>query len=194
VCTSEENIIMRERALLRRKSSKYLLIALAVMAVVAGYGLFGERESMATSPLKPSLPSGDDMIAAPSFTLTDIDGKSVSLSDFREKIVVLDFWATWCPPCKREIPDFIDLQKEYGQRGVQFVGIALDEPGRVQAFARQNGMNYPVLLGTNSIVSEYGGIEGIPTTFVIDKKGNVVTKFEGDRPRQVFEAEIKKLL
>ena len=108
--------------------------------------------------------------------------------------MVLNFWATWCPPCKREIPDFIDLQTAYGLRGVQIVGIALDEPEKVREFALENGMNYPVLLGSDDVSMKYGGIEGIPTTFIIDKSGKIVSKFEGFRSRQLFESEIQKLL
>jgi peroxiredoxin len=161
-------------------------VALAENSFPAGGDL------MAMNPPQPPLRPTETATMAPGFTLTDINGKSVSLSDFRGKVVILDFWATWCPPCKQEIPDFISLQKEYGPRGLQVVGIALDEPGKVQTFARQNGMNYPVLLGTQDIASKYGGIRGIPTTFVIDKTGKLVNKFEGYRPRSVFESEVKK--
>lgn len=185
---------MKQRSPVQNTPPTYLWIGLAVVAVVAGYYLFGRSESKATSALTPALPASEVAGVAPAFTLTDLDGKSVSLADFRGKVVVLDFWATWCPPCKREIPDFIDLQKEYGSQGVQIVGIALDEPDKVSAFAQQNGMNYPVLLGSNEVSMKYGGIEGIPTTFIIDKSGKIINKFEGFRPRQVFETEIKKLL
>lgn len=185
---------MKKRAPVKQKSQTYAWIILAIGVAVAGYYLFGRSESKASSALMPSLPPGEFAGAAPAFTLTNLDGKSVSLSDFRGKVVVLDFWATWCPPCKREIPDFIDLQKEYGSQGVQIVGIALDEPEKVQAFARQNGMNYPILLGSDEISLRYGGISGIPTTFIIDKSGKIVNRFVGFRPRQVFETEIKKLL
>ena len=185
---------MKQHAPVKKRPMAYAWIVLAIVVVVAGYFFLGKNESKARSALQPALPPGDLAGAAPAFTLTNLDGKSVSLSDFRGKVVVLDFWATWCPPCRREIPDFIDLQKEYGSQGVQVVGIALDEPDKVQAFARQNGMNYPVLLGSDEISMRYGGIEGIPTTFVIDKSGKIVNRFEGFRPRQVFETEIKKLL
>lgn len=131
---------------------------------------------------------------APAFTLTDLNGSSVSLSDFRGKVVILDFWATWCPPCKREIPDFIKLQSQYGSNGLQVVGIALDQPDKVRSFAQQNGMNYPVLMGNDQIAALYGGIEGIPTTFIVDKNGDIVNRFVGFRPREDFEAEINKLL
>jgi peroxiredoxin len=177
----------------RNRLSRYLWISLVVVASIATYLLLHPGTAVATSAPQPSLPV-DAASAAPAFTLTDLNGKSVSLSDFKGKVVILDFWATWCPPCKREIPDFINLQKEYGARGLQVVGIALDEPGKVQAFASQNGINYPVLLGTDDIAWKYGGIQGIPTTFVIDKTGKITAKFEGYRPRDVFESEIKKRL
>jgi peroxiredoxin len=163
-----------------------------VVGALAEFSFPAGSDLMAMNPPKPPLRPIETAGMAPGFTLTDINGKSVSLSDFRGKVVILDFWATWCPPCKQEIPDFISLQKEYGPRGLQVVGVALDEPGKVQAFARQNGMNYPVLLGTQDLASKYGGIRGIPTTFVIDKTGKLVNKFEGYRPRSVFESEVKK--
>lgn len=132
--------------------------------------------------------------SAPGFTLTDLHGSNVSLSDFRGKVVILDFWATWCPPCKREIPDFITLQSQYGPRGLQIVGIALDEPGKVREFALANGMNYPVLMGTDNVAALYGGIEGIPTTFIVDRNGNIMNRFVGFTSKEEFEAEINKLL
>jgi peroxiredoxin len=185
---------MKQRAPVKKHPMAYAGLVLVVVIAVAGYFSLGKNESKARSALRPALPPGDLAGAAPAFTLTDLDGKPVSLSDFRGKVVVLDFWATWCPPCRMEIPDFTDLQKEYGSQGVQIVGIALDEPDKVQAFARQNGINYPVLLGSDEISMKYGGIEGIPTTFIIDKSGEIVNRFEGYQPRKVFETEIKKWL
>lgn len=172
----------------------YVWIVLAVVLVAVGYYLLGKGDSKARTDSRPMLPPNELTGVAPAFTLTDLDGKPVSLADFRGKVVVLNFWATWCPPCKREIPDFIELQTAYGLRGVQIVGIALDEPEKVREFALENGMNYPVLLGSDDISMKYGGIEGIPTTFIIDKSGKIVNKFEGFRSRQLFESEIQKLL
>jgi peroxiredoxin len=168
--------------------------ALAVIVLTLSYYLWARNNHPASSELTPSLPPSAVSGSAPLFTLTGIDGASHSLADLRGKVVVLDFWATWCPPCKQEIPDFISLQTQYGPRGVQIVGIGLDEPEKLAAFARQTGMNYPVLLGTQDVAMRYGGIEGIPTTFVIDKNGKIVNRFEGYRPREVFEQEIKQLL
>jgi len=178
----------------RTNSAKYVWIAVVLLAVLGGYYFLDASGPKAIGAPKPMLPSGGVASGAPGFALPDVNGKTVSLSDYKGKVVILDFWATWCPPCKREIPDFIELQKSYGSKGLQVVGIALDEPGKVQAFAQQNGMNYPVLLGTDDIAIKYGGIQGIPTTFVIDKSGKIVNKFEGFRPKSVFEEEIKKLL
>jgi peroxiredoxin len=144
--------------------------------------------------LKPSLLPSTEVGRAPGFTLTDLNGLPVSLADFRGKVVVLDFWATWCPPCKREIPDFIELQTRYSSQGLQIIGIGLDEPEKLKAFATSNGMNYSVLLGTDDIALKYGGISGIPTTFIIDKSVKIVNRFEGFRSKDVFESEIKRLL
>jgi len=150
--------------------------------------------------LQPGTPSNSEAPTltlsgnAPEFTLADLHGDNVSLADFRGKVVILDFWATWCPPCKQEIPDFINLQSKYASKGLQVVGIALDEPDKVKSFARENGMNYPVLLGNDQIAALYGGIDGIPTSFIIDRKGDIVTRFEGFRSKEDFEGEISKLL
>jgi cytochrome c biogenesis protein CcmG/thiol:disulfide interchange protein DsbE len=173
----------------------YLWIATGIALLATTVLLLGKNETqLAPVPVSYAAPSAELSGAAPAFTLVDVNGKSVSLADFKGKVVILDFWATWCPPCKREIPDFIKLQSEYGSKGVQIVGIALDQPGKVEAFVKDNGMNYPVLMGTNEVAASYGGVEAIPTTFIIDKSGKIVTKYEGFRPKETFESQIKKLL
>ena len=185
---------MKQNAPAKKGSPAFLWVGLIAVLVVGGYFMLRKDDSRAAEAPRPGLPPTAVTGAAPAFTLVDLGGKNVSLSDFQGKIVVLDFWATWCPPCRREIPDFISLQNQYASQGVQIVGIALDEPEKVQAFARDNGMNYPVLLGNDAISAKYGGIDGIPTTFIIDRTGRIVNRFEGFRPRETFEAEIKKLL
>ncbi len=185
---------MSRRVAAIKRSKRYIWIAVIAVLVLGVYYLFGKNDAQVESSLQPSVPPSDVTGAAPAFTLTDINGQQVSLADFRGKVVVLDFWATWCPPCRREIPDFIDLQKQYGSQEVQIVGIALDEPDKVKSFARDMKMNYPVLLGTPDIAMRYGGIDGIPTTFVIDRKGMIANRFEGFRPADVFDREIRKLL
>ncbi len=186
---------MKQLDLGRWRANPVVWIAVLTIILLGGFVLFSGKGTRAVkrvthSILQSQLTGGP----APAFTLTDLDGKAVSLSDFRGKVIVLDFWATWCPPCKREIPDFISLQKDYASKGLQIVGIALDKQDKVVDFAKQNGINYPVLLGDNAITESYGGIDGIPTTFVIDKTGTIRSRFEGFRSREVFEAEIKKLL
>ncbi len=175
-----------------RTASLWAVVAVAV--VFAGYRLMGSREASTANAMKLELPARELSGTAPPFTLRAIDGKTVSLADFRGKVVILDFWATWCPPCRREIPDFVSLQRQYASQGLQVIGVALDEPDKVQMFAQANQMNYPVLLGDDEISALYGGISGIPTTFVIDRTGKIVDRFEGFRPRATFEETIKTVL
>jgi thiol-disulfide isomerase/thioredoxin len=134
--------------------------------------------------------------AAPEWQLNDPDGKAVKLSDFKGKVVILDFWATWCPPCRAEIPGFISLQKQYAAQGLTVVGVSLDTDGAsvVKSFMKRVGMNYPVVIGDEKIASNYGGITAIPTTFVLDRNGNIVTSHQGYASQVVFESEIRPLL
>ena len=135
---------------------------------------------------------------AADFTLPSAQGgKPVKLSDYKGKVVILDFWATWCPPCRKEIPDFVSLQKEFGPKGLQVIGVALDQEGAgvVKPFIAENHINYPIGLDSKSeIPSLYGGVRGIPTTFIIDRQGKIVKKFVGAEERKTFEEEITKLL
>jgi cytochrome c biogenesis protein CcmG/thiol:disulfide interchange protein DsbE len=132
---------------------------------------------------------------APPFTLASLEGSQISLADFRGKVVILNFWATWCPPCKREIPDFIALQTKYAAQGLQVVGVAVsDEESAVRKFVSDAGMNYPVVFGTPAVSSQYGGIESIPTTFIIDREGRTRETFVGYRSADTFEAVIGPLL
>jgi peroxiredoxin len=183
---------MKRREPATRGATTWVVVGL--VAVLAMYYFVSRTDSKAKGPVRPASAALAKEEAAPGFALVDLNGQSVSLMDFRGKVVVLDFWATWCPPCRREIPDFVGLQTAYGPQGLQIVGIALDEPEKVMTFARENGMNYPVLIGSDDVVAKYGGIEGIPTTFIIDRSGKIVNRFEGFRPRGVFEEEIKRLL
>ena len=144
----------------------------------------------------PLQQAGAATTAAPEWQLNDPDGNAVKLSDFKGKVVILDFWATWCPPCRAEIPGFIALQKQYAARGLTVVGVSLDTDGAsvVKAFVKRAGMNYPIVIGDEKIASDYGGITAIPTTFVLDRNGNIVTSHQGYASQVVFESEIRPLL
>jgi thiol-disulfide isomerase/thioredoxin len=133
---------------------------------------------------------------APAWTLNDLDGKPVSLADFKGKVVVLDIWATWCPPCRAEIPHFIEIQNEYKDKGVTVVGMSVDStgPADVAKFVKDNGMNYPIVMADEKTAAAYGADQGIPFTLVIDKNGNVVSRHLGLTDKSVFEDDIKKAL
>ncbi len=134
--------------------------------------------------------------AAPDFKLKGLDGKAVQLSDFKGKVIILDFWATWCPPCKAEIPGFIQLQEQYGEDLI-IIGISLDQAGpqAVEPFAKKKGINYPVLYGYGTQVpQQYGGVSGIPTTFVIDRDLKVQRKYVGYTKLDVFRQDVETFL
>jgi cytochrome c biogenesis protein CcmG/thiol:disulfide interchange protein DsbE len=133
---------------------------------------------------------------APNFSLKTYDGKIIELAKLKGKVVVVNFWATWCPPCRAEIPDFIKVYDIYKSKGLEIVGIALDEDGWpiVKPFLEKNKINYPIVLGTAEVVQQYGGIEGIPTTFIVDKKGNIVDHEVGMLTNGMLEQKIKSLL
>jgi len=133
---------------------------------------------------------------APDFALKSSDGKTVKLSDYKGKVVIIDFWATWCPPCRKGIPDLISIQNEY-KKDVVIVGISLDGEKTlkdVPGFVKSYGINYPIVYGDDKVVAAYGGIEGIPTAFIVDKKGNVVDKHVGLVPKDTYINKIKELL
>jgi thiol-disulfide isomerase/thioredoxin len=133
---------------------------------------------------------------APAWKLKDIQGREVSAADFKGKIVVIDFWATWCPPCRAEIPGYISLQKKYAEKGLVIIGISLDEDGAkaVAPFADAKGINYRMLLFNDDVVAAFGGIEGVPTTFLIDREGNIRDKKVGRVAEADYEKRILELL
>ena len=155
-----------------------------------------KAEEKTTQPSADKAPPGPSAKSAPSFTLQDLNGKQVSLSDFKGRVVILDFWATWCPPCVKEIPHFIALYEQYKDQGFAIVGISVDRGGIsvVKSFARKYQVNYPILMTDGRVDKAYGGIPSIPTTFVIDSAGNIRQKYIGYREKAVFEADIKALL
>ncbi len=133
---------------------------------------------------------------APDFSLESLDGKSVRLSDLRGKAVLLNFWATWCGPCKIEMPWFVELQNQYGAQGLQIVGVAMDDASKedIAKFAKSMGVNYPILIGKESIGDQYGGIPALPESFFIGRDGKMVDKIIGLKGKSEIEDAIKKAL
>lgn len=153
-------------------------------------------EIVGSEKAAPPPASAQGIAAKYNFTLKDLDGKAVSLTDYSGKIVILDFWDTWCPPCRAEIPHFVDLQTKYKDKGVQFIGLALAQEGldAVKKFVVDNKVNYITLVATDDVAKQYGGIEGIPTTFVMTPEGEVYKKYVGFTDKSVFEKDIEDLL
>jgi len=156
--------------------------------------------ALAWGLIPPSVQADDKLIGtpAPEFALQDLDGQTVHIADFSGKVVILDFWATWCPPCRKELPDFIAMQSKYGDKGFTVVGLSVDAGGAhdVRTYAQENkvNFNYPILIANEQTANAYGGVVGIPTTFVIDRKGYIVKRFVGYTPASEFEETIRPLL
>lgn len=134
--------------------------------------------------------------SAPDFKLESTKGKTVKLSDYRGKIVILDFWATWCGPCRAGIPDLVELKKEYGPKGLEIIGISLDTQTKknVVPFMNDYKINYPVVYGDLKVTNDFGGVASIPTTFIIDQNGDIVKQFIGLQDVSVYKSEIEKLI
>ena len=131
------------------------------------------------------------------FTLKDMNGANVTFADHKGKVVLLNFWATWCPPCKMEIPWFVEFQEEYGPKGFQVLGVSVDDPPeKLPPFAREFGTNYPLLVGADreDVQEAYGPIFGIPVTVIIGRDGRVCKRHLGPVGKEQFESEIKSLL
>jgi len=133
---------------------------------------------------------------APNFTLKDASGKSVSLADYKGKVVLLNFWATWCGPCKIEIPWFVEFEQKYKDRGFSVVGVSMDDEGwdAVKPWLAKNQVNYRMLVGDDKVAQAYGGVESLPTTFVLDQDGRIVNQHVGLVSKSDYENEIHKLL
>ena len=133
--------------------------------------------------------------AAPAWKVTDIEGRPLDSAAFKGKVLVVDFWATWCPPCIAEVPGYVALQKKLGGDGLAIVGFSLDAGSDVvKTFMAKNGINYPVAVVDEAMVAAFGNFSGIPTTFVIDREGNVRFKKTGGAPIEDLEQAVKTLL
>lgn len=133
---------------------------------------------------------------APDFSLQDVNGKTVRLSDYSGKVIILNFFATWCPPCREEIPDFIELVNTTDKERFVIIGISVEkgDEGTVRKFVAAKKVNYPVLVDDGLVSKTYGSISSIPTTFIIDRNGNITEKIIGSRTKADFEGRIKPLL
>jgi cytochrome c biogenesis protein CcmG/thiol:disulfide interchange protein DsbE len=133
--------------------------------------------------------------AAPDFKVEGLDGKALSLADSRGKVVLLNFWATWCGPCREEIPDLIALQQKYRDQ-LQIIALTVDEDdaAMVKKVVAQSGINYPVAMSPEDVRTQYGGITALPTSFILDTQGRIVQKHEGLRDPALYETEIRALL
>ena len=131
------------------------------------------------------------------FTMKDVGNVDVALSQYKGKVILLDFWATWCGPCKVEIPAFVEFQKKYGKQGFQVLGVSVDDKAeQLEPYIKELGMNYPVLLGLgrNDVQDAYGPLVGLPTTFLIGRDGRICATHAGYADKDTFEEEIKALL
>ena len=133
---------------------------------------------------------------APDFALKDADGKVVHLSDYKGKVVLLDFWATWCGPCKVEIPWFMDMQRKNKDKGFEVLGVAMDDEGWevVKPFVTKLGVNYRMVIGNDMTAQAYGGVDALPTTFLIDRAGKIAAVHIGLTAKRDFEDGIELLL
>lgn len=157
-----------------------------------GIGVYSYRQSQGA---RPTSASAKQHRPAPDFTLPLIDGGQLQLSSYRGKVVLLDFWATWCVPCREETPHFVELQQKYGGQGLQIIGVSMDDStDPVHTFYQQFHVNYPVVMGTADVGAAYGGVLGLPIAFLIDREGRIYAKHMGATDVAVFEKDITTLL
>ena len=171
-------------------------IVLLVMAVVISLMLVFGIQKTRHRPLPRIAAEKLQGQPAPDFALSALDGKTLKLSDFHGKAVLLNFWATWCEPCKVEMPWFVELQTKYGPQGLQVLGVAMDDasPKEISDFAKKMGVNYPIVIGKEAVGDEYGGIPYLPSTFYISRDGKVMDRVFGLVSRSEIETNVQKAL
>ncbi len=159
---------------------KRLLVALALAASLVSLAR--------AEPVNPT--------PAPAWTLTDLAGKTVSSADLKGKVVIVDFWATWCPPCRAEIPGYVDLSKKYAAQGLVVVGISMDQtgPATVKKFVDKYAVSYPIFMADDTIFKNFGGGESIPMTVIIDRDGNIRDRKTGAVPTAEYEKTVQSFL
>ena len=167
-----------------------------LIPVLAALFLFSACSSSPRPVRAASQKQAKDRKPAPEFALKDADGRPVKLSDFRGKVVLLDFWATWCGPCKIEIPWFIEFERKHKDRGFAVIGVSMDEEGWevVKPFLSRMQVNYRVVIGNDEVATQYGGVDALPTTFLIDREGKIAGVHQGLVSKSEIEHGIEQLL
>jgi peroxiredoxin len=169
-----------------------LIVAALVISVMLIFGIQKARHSPGPGGSSAKLQGQ----LAPDFALASLDGKTLKLSDYRGKAVLLNFWATWCEPCKIEMPWFVELQNKYGPQGLQVIGVAMDDasPKDIAEFAQKMSVNYPILIGKEKVGDDYGGVQYLPSTFYVGRNGKIVNRVFGLVSRSEIESDIQKAL
>lgn len=177
---------------MKRNASVFIILFVTILAMLAA----GKYLDRARKHGPVTLVGDVKGKPAPDFELTSLDGHKIRLSDYRGKAVLLNFWATWCSPCKVEMPWFVELQKQYGNDGLVILGVAMDdtEAQKIAQFVGEMGVNYPVLLGTDQVSEAYGNVDYLPTSFYIDRDGKIVGKGTGLLDRKSIEDSVRLAL
>jgi peroxiredoxin len=167
-------------------------IALVFVAIFMLLVSCSQSETSVRADTKPA----KSRKAAPEFTLKDANGSTVKLSDYHGKVVLLNFWATWCGPCQLEIPWFVEFEQQYKSKGFAVVGVSMDDDGwtAVKPYLAEKKVNYRVLLGNDSVTQLYGGVDSLPTTFMIDRDGKIAAIHIGLAGKNEYLNEIQSLL
>jgi thiol-disulfide isomerase/thioredoxin len=170
--------------------------ALAAAACLAFACSRSGGEAVAAEKKSAAAPALPRLAPAPAWTLKDLNGAPVSMAQLKGKVVVVDFWATWCPPCRAEIPGYIEMARKHGKDGLVIVGISLDQggPDVVKPFAAKMGINYQLVMGDDAVVAAFGGVEGIPTTFLIDRAGIIRDRKVGAEEAESYERKVLAVL
>ena len=169
-----------------------VFVCVLLAALTTGCSYFTVLDPDRAVSVKPN----KDRKRAPDFALKDANGHTVKLSDYRGKVVLLDFWATWCGPCKVEIPWFKEFERENKDKGFAVIGVAMDDEGwdAVKPFAQEIGINYRVVIGNDEVAQLFGGVDSLPTTFLIDREGRIASVHIGLSGKRDFENGIHELL